>query len=407
MSQLIRYGRHALAGFLPVPGSTQAISYRGKGGVSPLDPDTTLFYDFSVTRDLVDEINGIVLTFTRSSIGWSYDAAGLLVENAINAPRFDYDPITLVSLGLLMEEARTNLCLWSRTFTQAAWIKTDITPVKDQVGVDGVAASATRLTADAPNGTVVQTVTAVNASYATSIFVRRLTGSGVIEGTVDGTNWLPMVLTNNFQRFDFVASVTNPAVGIRMANSGDEIAVDVAQLESGVNASSPIITAASTITRALDVVLNNTDIAAIYNDSEGTLYARMIAHKTATGFSGTFSDGTGNNRTAMVFRNTLQSQMSVINAAGNNATVSSDGLYTVGTSFKMAGAYEFNRANTALDGLLALTEDTLVDPPPGMNTFRINNRGDGSGSAASFHLAVFAYANVSKDNAFLQSVTLP
>ncbi len=47
-------------------------------------------------------------TFRRASTGWCFDATGALLAVAIDAPRYDHDPITLASLGLLMEEARTN-----------------------------------------------------------------------------------------------------------------------------------------------------------------------------------------------------------------------------------------------------------------------------------------------------------
>ena len=50
-------------------------------------------------------------TFTRASIGWHFSSAGVLTSAAINAPRFDYDPVTLAPRGLLLEEPRTNLFL--------------------------------------------------------------------------------------------------------------------------------------------------------------------------------------------------------------------------------------------------------------------------------------------------------
>lgn len=46
-------------------------------------------------------------TFRRASTGWCFDATGVLVAMATDTPRYDHDPITLASLGLLMEEART------------------------------------------------------------------------------------------------------------------------------------------------------------------------------------------------------------------------------------------------------------------------------------------------------------
>lgn len=48
------------------------------------------------------------ITFTRASVATSFDSTGTLVSNAVNAARFDYDPLTLASRGLLIEPERTN-----------------------------------------------------------------------------------------------------------------------------------------------------------------------------------------------------------------------------------------------------------------------------------------------------------
>ena len=49
------------------------------------------------------------VAFTRASTATYFDATGTLQTAAINAPRWDYDPVTLVLNGLLIEEARTNI----------------------------------------------------------------------------------------------------------------------------------------------------------------------------------------------------------------------------------------------------------------------------------------------------------
>jgi hypothetical protein len=47
-------------------------------------------------------------------------------------------------------------------------------------------------------------------------------------------------------------SVTNPTVGIRLAVSGDAVAMDYGQVEDGLYATSPILTTTATVTRAFD-----------------------------------------------------------------------------------------------------------------------------------------------------------
>ncbi|WP_338871736.1 hypothetical protein WBJ53_26165 [Spirosoma sp. SC4-14] len=48
------------------------------------------------------------LTFTRSSVATYFDASGVMQTAGVNQPRFDYDPVTHVTNGILIEESRTN-----------------------------------------------------------------------------------------------------------------------------------------------------------------------------------------------------------------------------------------------------------------------------------------------------------
>src|SRR4051812_29847838 len=66
------------------------------------------------------------ITFARASSATYYDIAGTLQIASTNAPRFDYDAITHVIKGLLIEEARTNLLTNSQVIN--SWsTKTDTT----------------------------------------------------------------------------------------------------------------------------------------------------------------------------------------------------------------------------------------------------------------------------------------
>ena len=66
----------------------------------------TLDLNFAATKTLDRRI-----TFTRDSIGTYTDELGVVQYAPNNVPRFDHDPATGESLGLLIEEARTNLFL--------------------------------------------------------------------------------------------------------------------------------------------------------------------------------------------------------------------------------------------------------------------------------------------------------
>jgi hypothetical protein len=56
-------------------------------------------------------------SFARASIATVVNSAGLIEEVPADTPRFDHDPITLASKGLLIEEARTHLIIRSNELT--------------------------------------------------------------------------------------------------------------------------------------------------------------------------------------------------------------------------------------------------------------------------------------------------
>src|SRR3569623_2144584 len=62
-----------------------------------------------------------------------FDAAGVMQNAGANALRFDHDPNTLTSYGLLLEGARTNLCTKSVALNNAAWTGVRVTTSADQV----------------------------------------------------------------------------------------------------------------------------------------------------------------------------------------------------------------------------------------------------------------------------------
>lgn len=70
-------------------------------------------------------------------------------STAYYGPRFDYDPVTLLPRGLLVEEARTNLTLYSEQFDNAAWTKLNATvfPNQNPAATSGAERRATGVTA--------------------------------------------------------------------------------------------------------------------------------------------------------------------------------------------------------------------------------------------------------------------
>lgn len=48
------------------------------------------------------------MSFSRPSTATLFNSSGVLLSAAIDQPRYDHDPVTFVSRGLLVEEQRTN-----------------------------------------------------------------------------------------------------------------------------------------------------------------------------------------------------------------------------------------------------------------------------------------------------------
>lgn len=194
-------------------------------GESGSTPSLDLF--FSATKALDPRI-----TFTRASTGTFINSAGLVESAASGAARFTHDPVTLASLGLLIEESRTNILLNSATLST-------------------------------------QSVTTTATAYTLSF-----TGTGTI--TLSGTSTAgPLVGTGTGESNRVALTFTPTAGTLTLTVSGT---VTNAQLEAGSFRTSYIPTTSATATRAADVaVMTGTNFSSWYNASEGTfaLNARL------------------------------------------------------------------------------------------------------------------------------------
>jgi hypothetical protein len=176
--------------------------------------------------------------------------------------------------GGLIEEARTNLALWSRDLTQSGtWIAVTMTAAKNAVGIDGAANSATTLTSTSAAGTILQSLTQTSAAYTYTVYVKGVTVTGAIQvadypvltpafTTLSSSNCFnpagvgvaPVSGQIGFLRCVVTATSLNPVIGFKFANSGDSIVVDFNQLEAGGFGTSPIATTSATATRAADAI---------------------------------------------------------------------------------------------------------------------------------------------------------
>ena len=208
-------------------------NYRSPYGIQP-----TLNLPFATTRTLDSRI-----TFTRSSTATYTNSSGVLTSAAINEPRFGYDPVTLLSLGLYVEEPRTNILLNSLL-----------------------------------NGTNLstQTVTTTATAYTLSFY-----GTGTIALT--GTNISTQTGTGAYpSRKTFTFTPTAGSLILTVTGT-----VQYAQLEVGSFASSFIPTAGSQVTRASDnPAITGTDFSNFYNPLQGTLFVDVKNANSANGVGG-------------------------------------------------------------------------------------------------------------------------
>ena len=204
---------------------------------------------FADNKSLVDATTGASLvTFTRASSGTFVGSDGVITTAATNEPRFDHNPTTGESLGLLVEEARTNVLLNSATLST-------------------------------------QSVTVAAAANTLSFY-----GTGTV--TLTGVSTAgPLVGTGANNR---VSLTFTPTVGVLILTvSGSVIN---AQLEAGAFPTSYIPTTAAAATRSADVVsITGTAFSSWYRQDEGTLFVDYKVASSSGNLIGS-SDGTNNNR---------------------------------------------------------------------------------------------------------------
>lgn len=317
-----------------------------------------------------------VITFTRASSGTAYNSSGVNTSYATNVARFDYNPSTLAAMGLLVEGSRTNLLLWNRDFTNAAWVKVNTSAAKTATGIDGVINSASTITATAGLGAVLQTVVSGSAARATSCYVKRRTGSGTIEMTQDGITWTVVTVTSSWTRVGLTsATVTNPVVGFRITTSGDAIDVDYAQLESATFASSAIETTTAAVTRASEVA-SITDLATVgLSDSiiaggitivfEYELMGLLAQQQTLINI------GLNTNNYIALRANTTGTLTATVVASGTPTVNSStSNALSVGSIGKAALSISSAGASWCLNGGTVMT-DASVTLPTGLTTLKI------------------------------------
>ena len=162
--------------------------------------------------------------------------------------------------GYTSEGQRTNRCLYSEDFSNAAWVKSNVTVTANSTTAPDGTTTADTLTATGANATCIQDLGVVASAKKTgSVWIKRKTGTGNIQLTMDGgAGWTTVTVTSSWVRFDLSQTLVDEDFGIRLVTNGDEVYVWGAQVEQDLIAgsiswaTSYIATSGASVTRNVD-----------------------------------------------------------------------------------------------------------------------------------------------------------
>ena len=334
----------------------------------------TLDLNFAATKRLDPRV-----TFSRASTGTYVDGNGVLQSAAANVPRFDHNPATGESLGLLVEEARTNVVTYS-VIDNTSWAVTDGATIAPNTAIapDGTptAALVTFPGTGAPRinrsltigaGTVTQTVWIRAVSGTVTIRVGNPSDFGFNQ-TI-GTAWTRVQASYASGSNSFGIYCSNPVAAAQFYAWG-------AQLEAGTFPTSYIPTPATFTGRAS---------TATYYDANGIIQTAASGVARSNAY---FPDSSGVMRPAGLLLEEARTNVvtySVIDATNwtttdgatitANAAVAPDGTLTAAlVTFPGTGAPRINRSLTV--GAGTVTQTVWIKAVTGTVSIRVGNPSD-------------------------------
>ena len=252
----------------------------------------TLNLDFAKTKALDPRV-----TFTRASTATFVGADGLIKTAASGAARFDHNPATGESLGLLVEEARTNTIVSSSVFNTGAWTQDGaVLTANAGVAPDGTTTATSISQGTGSNRCYLFDNSGVTGSKVFSFFVKanagtsfQISATGGLTPNATATVNLSSVTVSGFTSATIQAFANGwyrvlLPVTVSTASGGStywqifgpvsSVFIWGFQLEAGSFPTSYIPTTTATVTRAADVAsMTGTNFSSWWNGSkQGTLF---------------------------------------------------------------------------------------------------------------------------------------
>jgi hypothetical protein len=394
------------------------------------------------------------VTFTRASAGTYVGSDGLIKSATTNEARFDHNPITGESLGLLVEEQRTNLSLRSQELDNTTWTKTASSVTANAVAAPDGTTTADKLVEDSATTThsiIEATATSyiIGQAYTFSFFINKAerqtvqilmhpnpfpgtvaqrtavfnsnTGAFVSVGS-GYTGSSATALSNGWFRVSVSSTADATTTGNFMVtlcsddtgttsytgNGTSGLFLWGAQLEAGAFATSYIPTTSATVTRAADVAsITGTAFSSWYRQDEGTVFASAlvptVAPSTALQTIYAISDGSTDNRISAYKRANADTsaRLDVTAATVSSAFINAG---TFGLSNVIVSAVRVNDFAVSLNGL-APVADTSGNVPS-VNQINLGTY-IGATSSLNGHIRRLTYWPVRLANPTLQSITTP
>lgn len=370
----------------------------GAGGLNP--DGLSLDLQFATDKTLTAR-KGPTPVLTRASTGTFIGSDGLIQSAAIDAARFDHDPVTLACKGLLIEESRTNLIIQSEDFSNG-WATTRASISVNQTASPTGATTADKLITDtsvSSNHRVDKTSVSLslNTVYTFSVYAKAgeysglalgvgaivsqlvdysLTGSGSVTRTSAGASGTIQQLSNGWYRCtctftsDLVLASHRACVFIGQSGTvftytGDgtsSISIWGAQLEAGAFPTSYIPTTTVGLARSADVcTISSANFTGMYNQTEGAFF--VDAFTPASGSRIIVSaDNNGATEVNKIFTNATLSAVEVTDGILQSQLL--PGSIVANTAFKLASAYKLNDFAASRNGATVVTDAGGTLPTP-------------------------------------------